>query len=75
MSGDGAFYLKNIGKSSIYVNGEEVAHKQSQNLTSSCLIEVRNAAFLFETNPARVKQYIEEGNLTSKMKQEPLSLE
>ncbi|KAG9148041.1 hypothetical protein Leryth_003621 [Lithospermum erythrorhizon] len=90
VNNDGAFTLKNFGKTSIYVNGREVSTGQSQYLTSSCLIEIRRAAFLFETNPARVKQYIEEEiggvrkmpnieeeicRANKRPKQEPLALE
>ncbi|KAG9148985.1 hypothetical protein Leryth_010601 [Lithospermum erythrorhizon] len=74
---DGAFSLENLGKASIYVNGREVASRESQYLTSSCLIEIRNAALLFEINPARVKQYMEEeiGRGSKILKQDSETLE
>lgn len=40
METDGSFFLKNLGKTSISVNGKAVATGQSLGLTSSCLIEV-----------------------------------
>ncbi|KAK6131250.1 hypothetical protein DH2020_035007 [Rehmannia glutinosa] len=53
----GNFRLKNLGKSSIYVNGTEVATGQSLTLTSGCLIEVKGLAFVFEPNHTLVKQF------------------
>lgn len=40
METDGSFFLKNIGKSSISINGNSIAHGQVAALSSSCLIEV-----------------------------------
>lgn len=40
METNGSFFLKNLGKSSISVNGKAVASEQSMRLSSSCLIEV-----------------------------------
>ncbi|KAI8015907.1 Microspherule protein 1 [Camellia lanceoleosa] len=57
MDQSGSFYLKNLGKCSIFVNNKEIVPKQSINLTSSCLIEVKGMPFIFETNQTRVKQY------------------
>ncbi|CAK9178461.1 unnamed protein product [Ilex paraguariensis] len=57
MDEDGFFHLKNLGRCSIFINGKEVAPKQSLNLSSNCLIEVRGMAFAFETNQNSVKQY------------------
>ncbi|KAG8377868.1 hypothetical protein BUALT_Bualt08G0078200 [Buddleja alternifolia] len=54
----GTFHLRNVGKSSVYVNDREVATGQSLSLTSGCLIEVRGLAFVFETNHARVQQHV-----------------
>ncbi|KAM1529178.1 hypothetical protein ACFX1Z_018417 [Malus domestica] len=58
MEGDGSFYLKNLGKSSIYLNGEEVATGQLVSLSSSNLIEIREMYFIFETNHKSVSQYL-----------------
>ncbi|XP_015577026.1 uncharacterized protein LOC8275810 [Ricinus communis] len=55
----GSFHLKNIGKCSISVNDKEMAPGQSLSLTSSCLIEIRGMPFIFETNQACVKQYLD----------------
>lgn len=40
MEADGSFFLKNLGKSSVLVNGVAVACGQLMNLSTSCLIEV-----------------------------------
>lgn len=40
MEGDGSFSLKNLGKSSIFLNGKEVSTGQLIGLVSSSLIEV-----------------------------------
>ena len=40
MEENGSFFLKNIGKSSIFLNGKEVATGHRVCLSSSCLIEV-----------------------------------
>ncbi|XP_068341108.1 uncharacterized protein [Pyrus communis] len=58
MEGDGSFSLKNLGKSSIYLNGEEVATGQLVSLGSSNLIEIREMYFNFETNHKSVRQYM-----------------
>ncbi|KAL3845285.1 hypothetical protein ACJIZ3_002688 [Penstemon smallii] len=56
---NGLFRLKNLGKCSIYVNGKEVVPGQSQILTSGCLIEIRELAYVFETNYTCTKHYME----------------
>ncbi|XP_050207565.1 uncharacterized protein LOC126656985 [Mercurialis annua] len=56
---NGSFLLKNLGKSSISVNDKEIGPGQSLGLTFSCLIEIKGMPFIFETNPARVKQYLD----------------
>ncbi|XP_068343958.1 uncharacterized protein [Pyrus communis] len=58
MEGDGSFSLKNLGKSSIFLNGEEVASGQRVSLSSSNLIEIRDMYFNFETNHKSVRQYL-----------------
>ncbi|KAK4276535.1 hypothetical protein QN277_014672 [Acacia crassicarpa] len=60
----GSFYLKNLGKSSILVNNKEVHFGQSQQLSSSCLIEIRGVPFIFETNQSQVKQYLDSNGNT-----------
>jgi len=40
MKEDGTFFLKNLGKSSIFLNGKEVGRGQLLNLNSGSLIEV-----------------------------------
>lgn len=45
MEEDGSFSLKNLGKSSIFLNGKEVSTGQLMGLGSSSLIEVGVFAF------------------------------
>jgi hypothetical protein len=40
MEENGSFFLKNLGKSSIFLNGKEVARGQLLSLDSGSLIEV-----------------------------------
>ncbi|KAJ0824042.1 putative microspherule protein [Helianthus annuus] len=58
MDHEGSFHLKNLSKYSIFINSMELASNQSISLTSSCLIEIKGMAFLFETNEASIKQYV-----------------
>lgn len=57
MEKDGSFFLKNLGKRSISVNGKEVPTGQLISLSSSCLIEIRDMRFVFEVNHKYVKKY------------------
>ncbi|XP_021860905.1 uncharacterized protein [Spinacia oleracea] len=59
MDKDGSFNLKNTGKCSLYVNSTEVFPGQSLGLHPNCLIEIRGMPFIFETNQARVKKYLD----------------
>ncbi|GAV72186.1 FHA domain-containing protein/MCRS_N domain-containing protein, partial [Cephalotus follicularis] len=59
---DGSFILKNLGKSSIYLNGKEVATGRHMNITSSSLIEIRDMSFVFEINHRTVKRYLTNRN-------------
>ncbi|XP_020589272.1 uncharacterized protein LOC110030726 isoform X2 [Phalaenopsis equestris] len=58
MDEDGCFHLKNIGKSSIFVNGKEVPVKKRINLCSCALIEIKDLRFIFETNELAVRRHI-----------------
>nr|XP_011462484.1 PREDICTED: uncharacterized protein LOC101308412 isoform X1 [Fragaria vesca subsp. vesca] len=58
MDADGSFSLKNLGKSSIFLNGREIATGKILNFASSNLIEIREMAFVFEINHISVKQYL-----------------
>ncbi|XP_076892841.1 uncharacterized protein LOC143544678 [Bidens hawaiensis] len=58
MDREGSFHMKNLGKYSIFINNIELATNQSITLTSSCLIEIKGMAFLFETNKSCIKQYV-----------------
>lgn len=59
MKKDGSFHLKNVGKRSVSVNSREIAPGRCLGLSSSCLIEIRGIAFIFETNQTCVKQYLD----------------
>lgn len=58
MEQDGSFFLKNLGKSSIFLNGKEIATGQAASLSSSSLIEIREMAFVFEINHKSVREYL-----------------
>ncbi|KAL7612126.1 uncharacterized protein LOC111913338 [Lactuca sativa] len=58
METDGSFSLKNLGASSISLNGKEVAHGQVVALSSTCLIEIRGMSFVFETNDKYVRRFL-----------------
>lgn len=58
MEADGSFSLKNLGASSISLNGKEVAHGQVVVLSSSCLIEIRGMSFVFEINEKYVRRFL-----------------
>ncbi|KAK1407444.1 hypothetical protein QVD17_39060 [Tagetes erecta] len=58
MDHEGSFHMKNLSKYSIFINSMELTTNQSVSLTSSCLIEIKGMAFLFETNEARIKEYV-----------------
>ncbi|PWA62292.1 SMAD/FHA domain, Microspherule protein domain protein [Artemisia annua] len=59
LEADGSFSLKNLGASSISLNGKEVAHGQVVALGSSCLIEIRGMSFVFEINDKYVRRFLE----------------
>ncbi|KDO71081.1 hypothetical protein CISIN_1g0045471mg, partial [Citrus sinensis] len=59
MEQDGSFFLKNLGKSSMFLNGKEIATGQAGSLSSSSLIEIREMAFVFEINHKSVREYVE----------------
>ncbi|XP_023554018.1 uncharacterized protein LOC111811415 isoform X1 [Cucurbita pepo subsp. pepo] len=56
---DGFFSLKNLGKCSISINNKDVAPGHCLRLNSGCLIEIRGMPFIFESNPTRMKQYVD----------------
>lgn len=66
MEADGSFFLKNLGKSAVSVNGMIVATGQLVNLSPSCLIEVKGMSFVFEINQGYVRKHI--GNFCMKNK-------
>ncbi|KAL8099890.1 hypothetical protein AgCh_032225 [Apium graveolens] len=55
MKTDGSFVLKNLGRSSVSVNGKAIANEQSLSLSSSSLIELEDAPVLLRTRPAIVE--------------------
>ncbi|XP_052196719.1 uncharacterized protein LOC127804046 isoform X2 [Diospyros lotus] len=67
MEDDGSFFLKNLGKSSISLNGRTVGTGQLMGLTSCCLIEIRGTSLVFEINHKSVRRYLDN---TAKKSQE-----
>ncbi|KAL1200263.1 hypothetical protein V5N11_013876 [Cardamine amara subsp. amara] len=55
---DGCFEIKNLGKFSIWMNDEEIDHGEVVTLKNSCLIQIREKSFIFETNEKEVKRYL-----------------
>ncbi|KAL1569532.1 hypothetical protein AAHA92_01001 [Salvia divinorum] len=68
MEADGSFFLKNLGKSSVLVNGVAVACGQMLNLSTSCLIDIRGMSFVFEINQDYVRKNLSRYFLKSKGK-------
>lgn len=68
MEEDGSFFLKNIGKSSIFLNGKEVATGQRRCLSSSTLIEISGMSFVFEMNHKSIRRYLVNVGKNSKEK-------
>ncbi|KAG2696344.1 hypothetical protein I3760_07G055000 [Carya illinoinensis] len=58
MEEDGSFFLKNLGKRSIFLNGKEVSRGQLLRLNTGSLIEIREMAFVFEMNQKSVRRYL-----------------
>ncbi|KAL4363711.1 hypothetical protein GQ457_04G019560 [Hibiscus cannabinus] len=58
MEEDGSFSLKNLGKSSVFLNGKEVSTGQLMALGSSSLIEIRDMAFVFEIDQNSVERHL-----------------
>jgi len=44
------FYIKNMGKGKIFVNGQPVPRKMKKKLTNLCLLEFEDSQFIFELN-------------------------
>ncbi|XP_019057891.1 PREDICTED: uncharacterized protein LOC104813234 [Tarenaya hassleriana] len=59
LKNDGSFYIKNLGKFPISVNGEEFGYGTVKKLKNDALIEIREMAFIFETSKTCVKRYLE----------------
>ncbi|KAK2657082.1 hypothetical protein Ddye_010134 [Dipteronia dyeriana] len=59
MEGDGSFILKNLGKSSVFLNGQEITTGHGVRLRSGNLIEIKEMAFVFEVNENAVKRHLE----------------
>ncbi|KAK6150582.1 hypothetical protein DH2020_015514 [Rehmannia glutinosa] len=66
MEADGSFFLQNLGRSLVLVNGTTVATGQLMNLSSSCLIEIKGMSFVFEINQGYVRKHL--GNFCLKNK-------
>nr|XP_043608172.1 uncharacterized protein LOC122579970 [Erigeron canadensis] len=59
MDHEGSFHMRNLSRYPVFVNCVELTTNKSIRLTSSCLIEIKGMAFLFETNEACIKQYVD----------------
>ncbi|PON71539.1 Serine/threonine protein kinase [Parasponia andersonii] len=68
MEGDGSFFLTNIAKSSVFLNGKEITTGQRLCLSSSSLIEIRGMSFVFEMNNKSVSRYLATADKSSKEK-------
>ncbi|KAL6647327.1 hypothetical protein ACP70R_014764 [Stipagrostis hirtigluma subsp. patula] len=58
MDDGGSFYIKNIGRCSIFVNSKEVPFNKRINLISDSLVEIRDMKFIFHVNQGAVRQHI-----------------
>jgi len=50
LKANGSFYLKNVGKNPIYINGKVISIGEKKRLLDCCLIEVGGLNFIFEMN-------------------------
>ncbi|KAL6552231.1 hypothetical protein OROGR_008385 [Orobanche gracilis] len=64
----GSFFIKNLGKSSVSVNGMAVATGHLLNLSPICLIELKGMNFVFEINQGYVRRHLENFYLKNKGK-------
>ncbi|XP_028774638.1 uncharacterized protein LOC114731595 [Neltuma alba] len=58
MEANGSFIIKNLGKSSIFVNGKEIFTGQVWGLVSGSLIEIRDMSFIFEIYDKSVRRLL-----------------
>ncbi|KAF5798626.1 putative transcription factor interactor and regulator FHA-SMAD family [Helianthus annuus] len=58
METDGSFSLKNLGGSSIAINGEKVAHGEVVALASSSFIDIKGMCFVFDINDKYVRRFL-----------------
>ncbi|EPS66743.1 hypothetical protein M569_08035, partial [Genlisea aurea] len=56
MEEEGGFVMKNVGRSSMWLNGSSVGSGQVVSLCSSCLIEIKGMSFVFEMNERCLKK-------------------
>ncbi|KAH3746138.1 microspherule protein 1 [Pelomyxa schiedti] len=49
---DGEFYIYNIGRHAIYINGKTLAPNAAHRLVDCCLVEIGNVKFIFDINKA-----------------------
>lgn len=59
MEANGSFIIKNLGKSSIFVNGKEIVTGQMRGLSSGSLIEIRDMSFIFEIYNKSVRRFLD----------------
>ncbi|KAJ0039529.1 hypothetical protein Pint_28349 [Pistacia integerrima] len=58
MEEDGSFILRNLGRSSIFLNGKEITTGQGFSLSPSTLIQITELSFMFEINQENVRRYL-----------------
>jgi hypothetical protein len=62
---DVEFYVKNLGKSAVFVNGQIVERNQTKKLVHNCLLEIGGIPFVFETNLVTIATIREEMQKTA----------
>lgn len=59
MDDEGSFFLKNLSKILVCINGKDVSNGEITPLTNNCLIEIRGMGFVFEVDQKSVRRYLE----------------
>ncbi|XP_044469861.1 uncharacterized protein LOC123199091 [Mangifera indica] len=54
----GSFILRNLGRSSIFLNGKEITTGQGFSLSPNTLIQIRDLSFMFEIHQVNVRRYL-----------------
>lgn len=66
MDDEGSFFLKNLSKILVCVDGKEVGNGEITPLTNNCLIEIRGMGFVFEIDQKSVKRYLDKDKQAKK---------